>query len=158
MDSTAAPSFYLRTLSGEDFYSADYYGTPRNTYKAKSSREPVILSFFATWCQPCRREIPTLHELQKSYPDIKIFLVDVAENEDLVRKHVKSEAIGLPVLMDRYAKVAEKFGVKGKESVAVLPTLIAIERSGKILIVKKGYAEGDEKKLESFCRVLSASN
>ncbi|MCB0832598.1 MAG: TlpA family protein disulfide reductase [Bacteroidetes bacterium] len=152
-----APNFYLRMLDGSDFYSRDLYGETRSTPKARKDRDNVVLSFFATWCGPCRKEIPELQELSKKYPDVKFYLIDVAEDREKVENHLKTTPIELPILLDVYGKVAEKFKVKGEgNSLAVLPTLVMINKDGTIHFYKKGYEEGDEFKIEE--QILKFAN
>lgn len=145
-----AIKFFLRDLKNNEFYSSDYYGDPRKTPNAPKERFHVVISFFATWCVPCRKEIPELERLQKKYPDIKFFLVDVGEDKETVEKYLKTTPISLPILLDRYGKTAEKFKVqKPGTNMAVLPTLVMINKEGKLHYYKKGYEEGDELKMES---------
>ena len=99
-----APKFYLKYLDGGEFYSSDFFGEPRNTPLSKKEREPIVLSFFATWCGPCRKEIPELEKIQKSYPGVRFFLVDVGEKPDEVRAYLEEYSYQFPVLMDRYGK------------------------------------------------------
>ena len=63
-----APTFYIRTLEEKNFFMSD-------TLKHD---KPIILSFFATWCIPCREEIPVLDSVRQEFPDMKFYLVDVS--------------------------------------------------------------------------------
>ena len=144
-----APNFFLKALDGTEFYSRDFYGETRTMPKARKERNHVVVSFFATWCVPCRKEIPELEVLSEKYPDIKFYLVNVAESKEKVTDHLTKTPIRLPILMDIYGKVSEKFNVKdGGNALAVLPTLVIINKDGSIHFYKKGYVEGDEKKIE----------
>ncbi len=146
---SAAPGFYTKTLEGADFFSRDYFGVPREIPKARKERQHAVLSFFATWCSPCRREIPELERLMDQHPSVKFFLVDVGESEDKIASHLKTTPIRLPILLDRYGLVAKKYGVMdGQTDTAVLPTLVIVDQSGVIRYFKKGYTDGDEKKIE----------
>ncbi len=145
-----APKFFLKDMNNAEFYSSDYYGQPRKSLNAPKDRFDMVISFFATWCVPCRKEIPELERLQKKYPAIKFFLIDVGEEKEVVEKHLKTTPISLPILLDRYGKTAEKFKVqKPGTSMAVLPTLVMISRDGKVHFYKKGYEDGDETKMEN---------
>ena len=64
----AAPTFYIRTLEEKNFFMSD-------TLKHD---KPIILSFFATWCVPCREEIPVLDSVRQEFSDMKFYLVDVS--------------------------------------------------------------------------------
>ncbi len=145
-----APKFFLRDMKNGEFYSSDYYGEPRKTMNAPKERSHIVISFFATWCAPCRKEIPELERLQKKYPEIKFFLVDVGEDKEIVERYLKTAPIYLPILLDKYGKTAEKFKVqKPGTNSAVLPTLVMIRKDGKIHYYKKGYEDGDELKMEN---------
>lgn len=152
-----APNFFLKYLDQSEFYSKDYYGEPRSLPKAKKERNTVILSFFASWCGPCRKEIPELEKLQSKYADVRIFLINVAETQDKVLSFLAENPVTLPVLMDIYGKTAEKFDVKDKGlSMAVLPTLVMIRKDGTVHFYKKGYTAGDEIKIEEQILTLLA--
>lgn len=153
-----APSFYLKFLDDSEFYSKDYYGETRNLPKARKDRDFVVISFFASWCVPCKKEIPELEKLQAKYPNVKFFLINVAEDKEKVLNHLKTTTIKLPILMDMYGKTSEKFNVKDKGvALAVLPTLVMIRKDGKVHFYKKGYHEGDELKIEDQVRSLIQS-
>lgn len=144
-----SPNFFLKGLDGSEFYSRDYYGEVRNMPKGRKERSNVVISFFATWCIPCKKEIPELEALADKYPDVKFYLINVAESKEKITDHLIKNPIRLPILMDIYGKVSEKFNVKdGGNAQAVLPTLVMINKAGFVHFYKKGYAEGDEKKIE----------
>lgn len=140
-----APAVYLRTLDGKDFFLRDYCGALRS---AKKKPHVVILSFFATWCLPCRAEIPHLMKLQErlKLEDLKVFLIDVGEAPEKVESFVKEMQVTLPVLIDRYSVVSRKYSVDG------LPTLVVIGKDGSVKAMWSGYTDGDEQKLEAILR------
>ena len=108
-----------------------------------------MLSFFATWCQPCRQEIPLLHEIKEKYKDenLKIYLIDVGEKKDLVRKFVSQQGYKLPILLDIYSMVsAKKYGVYS------LPHLFVIDKNGIIVLNKTGFHDK-----ESFTQVMDST-
>ena len=139
-----APTFYIRTLEEKNFFMSD-------TLKHD---KPIILSFFATWCVPCREEIPVLDSVRQEFPDMKFYLVDVSglntngkamiEDSLMVAKMINFLKVDILVLMDIYGKTAEYFAVKE------LPTLIVIDPKGIISYVHTGYTKGDENELISI--------
>lgn len=138
------PTFYLRTAEGEPFFLSHYVGS-----KAKQDlQQPVVLSFFATWCVPCKAEIPKLQQLQSEFPKVKFYLVNVEEKPDLVRKYIAANNINLPILMDVYSIVAKKYGIVNDENVAVLPHVVVIGTDSKLLYTHEGYQAGDEAMLK----------
>ena len=144
-----APTFFVRDLEEKNFFLSD-------TLKLG---KPTVLSFFATWCIPCRAEMPQLDTLSQSYQDINFYLVDVSgltqgkskmkEDPEKVKIMVESLGVTLQVLMDKYGKVAEKYGVKS------LPRLVVIDQKSKVHYIHDGYAPGDEKKLKEILDKLT---
>jgi len=147
-----APTFYLRDLSGDDFFASRVYGE-----NAKQS-SVVVLSFFATWCIPCRAEAPQLEILSNKFPDIKFYLVSVKDKPELILKWLNDVKIELPVLLDKYGRAAKKFNVIGESEtgaeVASLPSLFVINKAGSIVYQHTGYKAGDEKVLSQFLETL----
>jgi thiol-disulfide isomerase/thioredoxin len=137
-----APTFFVRDLQEKNFFLSD-------TLKLG---KPTVLSFFATWCGPCRLEMPVLDTLSQSYKNINFYLVDVSgltqgkskmkEDPEKVKIMVESLGVTLQVLMDKYGKVAEKYEVKS------LPRLVVIDAKSTVHYIHDGYAPGDEKKLK----------
>ncbi len=140
-----APTFFLRTLDGDSFFLSRHVGENARP----NMKQPVVMSFFATWCIPCKAEIPILHVLQEKYPGIKFVLVNVEEQSDLITKYVEQNQISLPVLLDKYSVVAKKYNVVNEKNVAVLPQLKVIDTQGNLVYDHTGYESGDEDSLEA---------
>ena len=144
-----APTFFVRNLSEKNFFFSDTIKTGK----------PAVLSFFATWCVPCRAEMPELDTLSQTYKDVNFYLVNVSgltqgkskmkEDPEKVRIMVDKLGVSLQVLMDKYGKVAEKYGVKS------LPRLVVIDQKSKVHYIHDGYAPGDENKLKEVLDKLS---
>jgi len=147
-DDKSAPTFFVRTLDGKSFYLSEEL---RNG-------KPIVLSFFATWCLPCRVEIPIIDSLRTEFPDVSFYLVDVGgleqggvklkEDPEKVKKMIESLKVEIPVLMDKYGLTAEKYGA------LILPKLIVIDKHGKIAYDQTGYQKGDELGLIKTLRKL----
>lgn len=146
-----APYWALKTLEG-NFEFLDNYSVPAGQSlrgdKVDNDRKVVVLSFFATWCQPCVKEIGELHKLQKKYSkeQVAFFLVDLTEffrNQTSESKYVKTlrakeflEKRGLDkisVLNDNRGIIAKKYGVSN-----VLPRLFIIDKYQKIVLDETG--------------------
>jgi thiol-disulfide isomerase/thioredoxin len=113
----AAPDFQLQTLDGKFLKLADANG------------KVVLLNFWATWCGPCRMEIPELIELQKQYKNslqIISLLVDVDDVED-AKKFVQDAGINYPVAVAT-DEVRIRYG-----GVSALPTLFVLDTQGRIV-------------------------
>ncbi|MCB0282661.1 MAG: TlpA family protein disulfide reductase [Calditrichae bacterium] len=134
-----APVFSLPDMNNNYVFLRDYSGeTLRKPWKNKT-KHVIVVSFFATWCGPCKKEIPYLEKLQNEYTgkDAKFFLVDVGEEREKVVEFLQKNPIQLTVLHDRYQQTAEKYDAKS------LPRLIVIDKNGKISLIKKGFTDGD---------------
>jgi len=146
-----SPTFFLRTLEGENFFLS----------KEIKSDSPIILAFYATWCVPCRQEIPALEKMMTdpSLNNIRLYYVNVGglmaagEDSDVVKQREESEKVRRhqakfkmthPILMDRYALTAQKFNAES------LPTLLVIGGDLKIKYLHHGYKPGDEHNLLQF--------
>ena len=146
-----APTFFVRDLQEKNFFLSD-------TLKLN---KPIVLSFFATWCVPCRAEMPELDTLSQSYKDINFYLVNVSgltqgkakmkEDPKLVKMMVDKLGVTLQVLMDKYGKVAEKYEVKS------LPRLVVIDAKSKVHYIHDGYKPGDENKLQEVLDKLTVA-
>jgi len=140
-----APTFFLRTLEGENFFLS----------KEIKPDSPIILAFYATWCVPCRLEIPALEKMMTdpTMSKVRLYYVNVGglmaadeggdvvkqrEETDKVQRHKVRFNMTHPILMDRYALTAQKFDAES------LPTLVVIGGDGKIKYLHHGYILGDE--------------
>lgn len=145
----AAPKFVLPSLEGKSVYLRDYCGKLRKPWTNKQ-KYVIILSFFASWCKPCMHEIPILENTLSDYSDkpVKAFLINLKEDEDLVKKLIQEKKFRFPVLLDKYAVVAEKYGVD------TLPRLFVIDFNGKLIWMTAGYDENFELRLKSTLNKL----
>ena len=135
-----APNFYLPRLAGGSFYLSKVIGP-----KAKpDDRIPVVVSFFQTTCVPCKAEIAEFEKLQEEFPAIKIYLVDLNEQEQLVSNYVQKFDLKLEMLLDRYGLVGKKYGVVDENDVALLPNSYIIATDGTVYYHHVGFKPGDE--------------
>jgi thiol-disulfide isomerase/thioredoxin len=115
--SAIAPDFTLETLGGEDVRLADSAGQIR------------LIDFWATWCAPCREEIPMLNELQAEYGERGFRVLAIADPEDdldAVREFVEQHGVEYLNLIGTEA-VTEAYEVPG------LPTAFLVDREGRIV-------------------------
>jgi peroxiredoxin len=118
-----------------DFRLADLAG--RTVYLNAELRRPVVLTFFATWCAPCRDEIPALSALQRRIDDrVRVLCVVVdPENIDKVRSIASGLGIPYPMLLDERGRTKTAYGV------TTLPVTVLIGTDGRI--VSRFEALGD---------------
>lgn len=124
-----APHWELRDLDGKIVSSDQFKG------------KVVILDCWATWCPPCRAEIPGFVELQKTYGEKGLVVIGVSFDRDepsVVKKFVERFEMNYPVLRGT-GQFAGAFG-----GVSALPTTFIIDRQGRIVARHVGFAERDE--------------
>lgn len=117
---------------------------------------PVMMSFWALWCVPCKEEMKVINEIYKTYKDSG--LVYVAVNQDSpkssakVKSYIESKSYEFLVLMDSDLHVFETFGGQN------LPFSVLLNKKGEVAKTYTGYLSGDEKKLEEdMLKVLRES-
>jgi len=132
-----APTFSLPDMQQNYISLRDYCGEQlRKPWKNKV-KHVVVLSFFATWCKPCIKEIPHLENVLKQFTGhpVKFFLIDVGEEREKVVAFLAKKEIKIPVLLDRYQKTAEKYDA------LTLPRLVVIDKDGLIQKEQKGFTD-----------------
>lgn len=135
-----APLFSLPTLEGKREALSVWCGENLSKPYINDKKHIVILSFWATYCQPCKKEIPALQEFYAKHKDknIKVFLISIdSKGNAIVAPHVKEKNYTLPVLLDPYKRTAERYGVKS------VPSLFVIGEDGNIIYSSKGFKEGE---------------
>jgi len=138
--SVPAPAWKLRTPDGREVSSTDFAG------------KVMVVNFWATWCPPCRAEIPDLIELQKKYGNEGLVIVGISLDQDgagVVGKFVEAKGINYPVVLGDDAVVAAFGGFEG------IPTTFIIDRQGQIRdrLTGADTAAGFEKRFKPFLTV-----
>ena len=139
-----APTFYLPTLEGDDFFASELYG--------EQAKEPKIsvISFCASWCAPCQKEIRALDSLSIIFPEIGFYLIDYKEKKEVVQKWKNRLQTNIPILLDIYGLTAEKFGMA--QSWSTLPTLFVMNKRGEIIYTHSGYEDKFAKTLKELLK------
>ena len=122
-------------VKSTEFAMLDLDGKMRNIREWRG--KVVLLNFWATWCPPCKEEIPAFIELQKEYGDRGLQVVGVAvDDEDAVRKFAGQLGINYPVMAseDGTIELAHRYGNKEE----VLPYSVFIDKDGNISYTIKG--------------------
>ena len=112
-------------------------------------RHVVVLSFFATWCKPCMKELPHLQNLYEKYEGekIKFFMIDITEATRTVRgledspkagPFLEEKGITMPILNDSRGVAKKRYGAK------TLPRLYVVDKYRTIRLAKKGFDEGED--------------
>ncbi|MDE6249483.1 MAG: TlpA family protein disulfide reductase, partial [Paramuribaculum sp.] len=133
----------LKTLDGKTV----------NTSEISNDGKPWVLTFFATWCKPCNRELKAIHEV---YPDwqeetgmkVVAVSVDEAQNMNKVRPLVDSEGWEYEILLDPNSDLRRQLGIQ------MIPHCLIIDGNGKIAESRSGYTEGAESHIIEKIREL----
>jgi peroxiredoxin len=124
-----APSWELQNADGQMIHSSDFKG------------KVVILDFWATWCPPCKAEIPGFIALQKEYGKNGLAVIGVSVDEggaDVVKSFAKQLGMNYTVVLAD-DKTTQVFG-----GIEAIPTTFIIDREGRIVTKHLGFTEKDE--------------
>lgn len=110
----------------------------------------LVINFWATWCEPCREELPSLERLRMHFAGapLEVLAVDVAEGEARVREFLKGAPVRFPVLLDRDSKAQKDWGVRG------LPTTFLLDPRGQIRYSFLGERDWSDEEVKSAVRAL----
>ncbi len=127
------PDFTLQDVNGKDVKLSE---------ALKSG--PVVVDFWASWCQPCLKELPRFDEMQKKYPNASFLMItiDAPKSTARAKSEVKSKKYSFTTLFDTNQYV------KGKLNVDSIPHTFILKQDGVIAYEHLGYNVGDEKILE----------
>jgi cytochrome c biogenesis protein CcmG, thiol:disulfide interchange protein DsbE len=122
----AKPEFRLKTLDGRKLGPADFPG------------QVIVVDFWATWCGPCHVQARILEPISRDFKGkgVQFLAANVGEDEATVRGFVKDRPFSYPVLLDSESAVSGNLGVYA------LPTLLVIDKSGKIALLRSGLMDG----------------
>ena len=133
-----APAFTLASRAGQDVSLAQYKG------------QVVMLNFWASWCGPCRQEMPLLESIYKKYGKMGFTMigVNVEPDSNAANEWLKATPVSFPILYDRDSKVSKLYDVAG------MPSTVIIDRTGKLRVLHRGYKPGDENEYLDSIRTL----
>ena len=110
----------------------------------------VILNFWATWCPPCRLEMPSMEKIYKEYKGegLEVVAMNFMEGPEPINVFVKENDFTFTILLDRPGKIAESYGVRA------LPITFLIGRRGNVLAKSIGYKDWHNKDTRQFISSL----
>jgi peroxiredoxin len=126
-----APGFTLENMNGEQVSLSDYQG------------QKVFLNFWASWCPPCRKEMPDMQKLHEEYgsEEVVILAVNVGENKSTAANFMMQNGLSFPVLLDNSKDTARNYLIRG------IPSSYFLDQNG--IIKEKAFgAVSYEKMLE----------
>lgn len=111
----------------------------------------VVLAFFASWCQPCKAELPYLEQLSKSKENLSIIAVSVDKVWDTKsRKFVEDLNLSIPVIHDKYRLLSKNYEYTGQ-----LPYTIYIKSDGTISDITNEFSENEKSKINKIVDKLA---
>ncbi len=135
----AAPDFALSDLDGQLHRLSDYRG------------QVLIVNFWATWCPPCRREMPSMERAWQQVKDegIKMVAINVGQDEEALWSFTAEVPVSFPLLLDESGSVSHQWPMRG------LPTTFVVDTQGNIAYQAVGDREWDDPQLLGPIRALA---
>jgi thiol-disulfide isomerase/thioredoxin len=124
-----APSFQLSGRGGKAIDLSQFKG------------QVVMINFWATWCGPCRQEMPLLEDIYKKYKPMGFTMLGVNVEPDSKSAEAwleKQKPVTFPIAFDVDSKVSKLYKVAG------MPSTVFVDRKGNVRVMHKGYKPGDE--------------
>jgi thiol-disulfide isomerase/thioredoxin len=135
---TPAPPFKLDSMAGKPVSLDQYKG------------QVVMINFWASWCGPCRTEMPILEKLHAKYKPMGFTMIGVNVEPDsgLAANWLKTTPVSFPILFDTRSEVSKLYSVAG------MPSTVIIDRKGNLRWLHRGYKAGDENEYLNQIRAM----
>ena len=133
-----APDFTLKSMQGENLRLAEQRG------------QIIVINFWASWCAPCRKEMPVLQTFYDKYKTlgVSVWGVNVEQENQAGRDFLSDLNVKFPVFFDTSNTISANY------QVAAMPTTVIVDRSGQVRYVFRGYKDGYEKKYAKAIKTL----
>jgi thiol-disulfide isomerase/thioredoxin len=133
-----APKFQLDSIGGKVVNLDQFKG------------QVVMINFWASWCGPCRTEMPILEKLHAKYKPMGFTMVGINVEPDpkLAVDWLKSTPVSFPILLDTKSEVSKLYQVAG------MPSTVIVDRKGNLRWLHRGYKPGDENEYLDQIRAL----
>jgi len=133
-----APDFTLKSLAGKNLKLSEMRGNV------------VLINFWASWCGPCRQEMPLLNSLHNKYEPLgfTVIGVNVEEKTENARGFIKDTPVDFPILLDNRNQVSKLY------KVVAMPTTVVVDRDGNMRFLHHGYVPGDELEYRKMVKEL----
>ncbi len=133
-----APDFVLKSENGENLRLSEFRG------------EVVMINFWASWCVPCRQEMPLLDQLHTRYEPMgfTILGINVEEDSTKAKQMLKDIPVNFPILFDNDSEVSKLYNV------VAMPSTVLVDRNGNVRYLHQGYKPGYEEAYQQQVRAL----
>ncbi len=140
-----APGFITSTLEGKRVALKEYW--------EQQGKKAIVLSFFATWCQPCKEDLKYLQGLQEQlgsqgFQVLSVLTQDSSAKADGIKKFLQDLGVNLPVLLDEHGIIGKRYGV------TALPCNVLIDKDGVLRGKYLGYNQDVKKEFEGRLKPL----
>jgi len=131
LDGQPAPAFTLPAVKGGKVSLADF-----------KDQKPVLLVFWATWCRPCRQEMPMLIKLHREFGDQGLAVIGVSTDGKMktIKSFLKGNPLPYPILHDATGEVSRSYHASG------IPHTVLIDKSGKVVKTWRGWGGEEEER------------
>lgn len=133
-----APDFTLKSMTGENVKLSELQGNV------------VMINFWASWCGPCRQEMPLLDEFYKKYNKLGFVLlgINVEEDSSKAANYLREIPVSFPILYDNTNSVSKLYNVDA------MPSTVLVDRNGNLRFLHRGYKPGDENEYKKLMKAL----
>lgn len=141
IEAATLPDFSLPDINGGRFHLGEHVG-----------KEMIIITFWATWCAPCKQLMTRLEKLRLENPGLIVLAISTDDSSTLagVKPYISGKKFGFSVLHDTDGRVLRMFDPEKK-----IPVTVIADRSGNIVYSRIGYLPGDEKEIR---RIVEGRN
>lgn len=133
-----APDFTLKSTQGKNLNLAEQRG------------QIIVINFWASWCGPCRKEMPVLQTFHNKYKNLGVYVwgINVEQENKAGQDFLADLNLSFPIFFDSSNTVSANYQVEA------MPTTVIVDRSGKVRYVFRGYKDGYEKKYAKAIKKL----
>jgi len=133
-----APDFTLKNMAGKNLNLVEQRGNI------------ILINFWASWCAPCRKEMPALQTLHEKYQDLgfSVWGVNVEQENQAGKKFLADLKLTFPIFFDAKNTLSATY------QVAAMPTSVIVDRNGVVRFIFRGYKSGYEKKYAKAIKQL----
>jgi peroxiredoxin len=134
--------------SARDFTLKSTQG--KNLKLSEQRGQIIVINFWASWCGPCRKEMPVLQTFHNKYKSlgVSVWGVNVEQENQAGREFLADLDLNFPIFFDNSNKISVSYQVEA------MPTTVIVDRSGKVRYVFRGYKDGYEKKYAKAIKKL----
>lgn len=140
-----APSFGGWDTGGKQVLTLD-------GLRHKPTLSPLLITFGASWCHPCREGLPRLIALEKKHPDLRLVLIDVLDDGEKAQAWAAEIGLTAPAILDKFGNIAKTYGLEsgeGDKQSMQLPRTFLVDASGRVRAIYREEGKDFEQVIEA---------